>query len=90
MRWFYRLTAVHFVVTAVTGLVLYFRRGGGRPGLFGDDVKEWLVMIHNGEWLSYVVCARPVYSGLAVGLILAVTITRHSVRGIRYRPSRGE
>ena len=36
---FYRFTAAHFIVTAATGLVLYFRPGGNRPGLYQDGVK---------------------------------------------------
>ena len=78
--WFYRIAAAHFIVTAVTGLVLYFRPGGARPGLYSDAVKEWLVMFHNGEWISFVLLRQPLFSGLVVGAVLAVTLIRFSAR----------
>ena len=83
--WFYRIAAAHFIVTAVTGLVLYFRPGGARPGLYSDAVKEWLVMIHNGEWMSFVLLRQPLFSGLVVGSVLAVTLMRFSARTLLRR-----
>jgi hypothetical protein len=78
--WFYRLTAIHFVATALTGVLLYFRPGGGRPGLYSEWAKEWFVMIHNGEWLSHVVLGRPFYSGIVVGAVLSGVLVRFSVQ----------
>ena len=77
---FYRFTAAHFIVTAATGLVLYFRPGGNRPGLYQDGVKEILVMIHNGEWLSYFILGKPVYSGIIIGLLLSFVVIRMALR----------
>ena len=74
--WFFRFTALHFVVTAITGVVLYFRPGGGRPGLYGDATKEVLVMIHNGEWLSAVLVHRPFISGIGIGSALAFALCK--------------
>ena len=82
-RWFYRLTAVHFLVTAVTGLALYFRPGGARPGLYSTEVKEWLVMFHNGEWISYLLVGNPFWSGLVVGGLLSLALVRYSARALR-------
>jgi hypothetical protein len=78
-KWFYRLTAAHFIVSALTGLALYFRPQAPRPGLYSVQMKEWLVMIHNGEWLSYVLFGQPFWSGLIVGLLLAFVLIKFSV-----------
>lgn len=83
--WFYRCTAVHFIVTAITGLMLYFRPGGSRPALYSVEVKEWLVMIHNGEWISHLLLGRPFYSGLVLGLMLGAALVRFSVLSLRRR-----
>ncbi len=80
--WFYRLTAVHFLVTAVTGILLYFRAGNGRPGLYADATKEILVMIHNGEWISHLLAKRPFISGIAIGGALAYALCKFAVRGL--------
>jgi hypothetical protein len=82
-RWFYRFTAVHFVITSLTGVVLYFRPGNGRPGWYSDNAKEWLVMIHNGEWLSYTLFGRSVFSGLLIGSVLAMALIGFSTKGMR-------
>jgi hypothetical protein len=81
-NWFYRFTAVHFVVTAVTGMALYFRAGNGRPALYSDAVKEWLVMVHNGEWVSYLVVGNPFISGILTGAVLSTALVRFSWRAI--------
>ncbi|GEM_PF-3137927 len=93
-RWFYRFTAVHFIFTSLTGVALFFRPGGSRPGFYSDAVKEWLVMIHNGEWISYLFFGRPFYSGILLGVVLGVVLIRHSVQGllkkrVRFAPSQG-
>jgi hypothetical protein len=79
-EWFYRFTAVHFVLTALTGILLYFRPGGTRPGLYSEGVKEWIVMIHNGEWISFALFGRPFVSGIALGLVLATMLIKFSSR----------
>lgn len=84
--WFFRCTAAHFVLTAFTGLLLYFRAGNGRPGLFSDGVKEWLVMIHNGEWISHTLFGIPFFSGIVLGGILAAMLTRFSLKSLRKSP----
>jgi hypothetical protein len=87
--WFYRLTAVHFIVTALTGLALYFRPGGNRPGLYSEELKEWLVMIHNGEWLSHLIFERPFYSGMLIGVLLSLVLVKFSAAALqRPRTSR--
>ena len=50
--WFYRFTAVHFCLTALSGLILYFRPLKGREGWYSEQTKEWLVGLHNGELWS--------------------------------------
>ena len=82
-RWFYRFTAVHFIVTALTGLVLYFRPGGARPALFSADVKEWIVMVHNGEWISNLLFGQPFVSGIVVGVLMAIALVRFSARSLK-------
>ncbi|MCK6546473.1 hypothetical protein L6R52_11535 [Myxococcota bacterium] len=86
-RWFYKFTAVYFIVTAVTAIPLYFREGNGRPGLYGDTIKEWLVMLHNGEWLSYVLTGNPLWSGLVIGGALAWALVRFALHALR-RPAK--
>ncbi len=81
-NWFYRFTAVHFVITALTGIALYFRPGGGRPAFYSETVKEWLVMVHNGEWLSYSIVGNPFISGIFIGAILSTALVRFSLRAI--------
>jgi hypothetical protein len=81
-RWFFRFTALHFIVTALTGVALYVRPGGARPGWYSEQTKEILVMIHNGEWLGYVVLGRPFVSGIIVGSALAVVLIRFATRAL--------
>ena len=80
--WFYRFTAAHFVVTALTGVALYFRPGSGRPAFYSEKIKEWLVMVHNGEWLSYALVGNPFISGIFIGSILSLALVRFSLRAI--------
>lgn len=81
--WFYRAAAVHFLFTAATGLALYFRPLQDRAGLYSADVKEWLVMVHNGEWLGHVLVQNRYLSGLVLGLLLAIAATMFSVRTLQ-------
>lgn len=83
--WFYRLSAAHFIVTALTGLLLYFRPGRRRPGIYSDEVKEWLVMIHNGEWISSLLLGSPFYSGIVIGLLLSFALIGFSIGSLRRR-----
>ncbi|MBI5366289.1 MAG: hypothetical protein HZA54_04570 [Planctomycetes bacterium] len=85
--WFYRLTALHFLLTAATGMALYFRPGRARPGWYSIEVKEWLVMFHNGEWLSYVAFGKPVFSGVLVGSALATALILHARRALAGPPA---
>jgi uncharacterized membrane protein YoaK (UPF0700 family) len=48
-------------------------------------VKEWLVMLHNGEWVSYVALGRPFVSGIVIGGLLAFALTRFSLMALRKR-----
>ncbi len=84
--WFFRLTAAHFIVTALTGVVLYFRTGGNRPGLYPDATKEILVTLHNGEWIGQALFGRPFWSGIVLGAVLAAVLVHFSWRAFR-RPS---
>lgn len=79
-KWFYRIAAVQFLVTVATGIALYFRPLDGRKGLYSEPFKEWLVMLHNGEWLSEVLLRTRYVSGLAVGLVLGVLVVRFASR----------
>ena len=81
--WFYRFTAVHFIVTATTGVALYFRPSGNRPALYSEAVKEWLVMAHNGEWISHLAADRPFWSGIVVGIALSLALLRFSWGALR-------
>ncbi len=80
--WFYRFTAVHFVITAITGIALYFRPGAGRPGLYTDATKELLVMIHNGEWITGLLVRRPFVSGIVIGSALAFALCKFAAAGL--------
>jgi hypothetical protein len=84
-EWFFRFTAAHFVLTSLTGVLLYFRPGGTRPGLYSDQVKEWIVMVHNGEWISFALFGRPFVSGILMGLVLATVLIRFSSQRFRHR-----
>jgi len=81
-RWFYRIAGVHFLVTALTGVALYFRAGPGRPGLYGDGVKDVLVMVHNGEWLGALLVGRPFVSGILIGVVLGGLLFRAAWRSL--------
>ena len=70
-RWFCRVATVQFVFTALTGLLLYLRPLDDRAGWYSKDVKEWLVMLHNGEWFTQVLLHNRYASGLLVGATLA-------------------
>jgi hypothetical protein len=52
------------------------------PALYPEAVKEWLVVLHNGEWLSWLLVDRPFYSGIIVGLVLSVMLVRFSTASI--------
>ena len=80
--WLTRLIALHFVVTAITGLALYARPLEDRPGLYGKAVKEWLVMIHNGEWIGHVLFDNRWLSGVVIGGALAFTALRFARRAL--------
>ena len=81
--WFYRVAAVQFVVTALTGLLLYLRPLDDRAGFYSKGVKEWLVMLHNGEWLGFVLFGNRYVSGLLIGAVLAVLVSRLALRTLR-------
>lgn len=78
--WFYRFTAVHFCVTAVTGVLLYFRPLEEREGWYSEELKELLVGLHNGELWSQLLFENPYLSGLPIGLILAASLIFFSLR----------
>lgn len=81
--WFYRFTAVHFCLTAISGVLLYFRPLEGREGWYSEQTKEWLVGLHNGELWSYFLFENRYLSGIPIGLVLATTLVFFSVRKIR-------
>ena len=41
--WFYTFTAVHFFLTAISGVLLYFRPLDGREGWYSEKTKQVLV-----------------------------------------------
>jgi ABC-type multidrug transport system permease subunit len=83
-RWFHRFTATYFLVTAATGLALYFRPlSGEREGWYGDGWKEWLVMLHNGELFSWLVSGNRYISGLLIGAALAGALAYQAWRALR-------
>lgn len=84
--WLYRAVALQFGVTALTGLALYARPLDDRAGLYGKTAKEWLVMVHNGEWIGHVLVGNRWVSGLIVGLALALPALRYARRALR-RPA---
>lgn len=90
--WFYRFTAVHFCLTALSGVLLYFRPLEGREGWYSEQTKEWLVGLHNGEFWSYLLMENRYLSGIPIGLVLATTLIIFSVGTIkgRGRKRRGE
>ena len=72
--WFYRFTAVHFCLTALSGLILYFRPLKGREGWYSEQTKEWLVGLHNGELWSDLLLGNGLFSGIPIRLVLATTL----------------
>ncbi|MDA2938430.1 hypothetical protein MYX75_09230 [Acidobacteria bacterium AH-259-A15] len=78
--WFYRFTAAHFCLTAITGLLLYFRPLDDREGWYSNEVKEVLIGLHNGELWSYLLFNNRYPSGLLIGIILGVSLITFSVR----------
>jgi len=88
--WFYRLTAAYFLVTACTGILLYFRPlTGERPGFYSDQAKEWLVMLHNGEIFGWLLARNRYVSGVVVGGALSYTLLKYSIRTLRAGNRRG-
>ncbi len=88
--WLYRAVAVHLAVTALTGLALYARPLDDRPGLYGEVVKEWLVMIHNGEWIGHLLFGRRWLTGVAIGAALAWPLLRHARRALAPAANRSD
>jgi len=84
--WLYRIAAVQFLLTSTTGLILYFRPLDNRAGAYPNALKEWLVMFHNGEWLSHVLFGSRYVSGLLIGGTLAVLTWRFALRALRKPP----
>ena len=87
--WFYRFTAVHFCLTALTGMVLYFRPHDGSEGWYSEQTKKWLVGLHNGELWSDLLLGNGLLSGIAIGLVLSITLVLFSVRSLRGRQRKG-
>ena len=83
--WFFRVAALQFLLTAATGLVLYLRPLDDRAGAYSKQTKEWLVMLHNGEWLSYLALHDRRVSGFLVGGALAVLVVRLAARSLARR-----
>ena len=81
--WFYRLAAAQFVATSVTGLLLYFRPLDDRTGVYPEKIKDWLVMIHNGEWITHLLLSNRYISGLIVGVTLSVLVLRFALRAFK-------
>ena len=85
--WFYRFTAAYFLVSAVTGLILYFRPlKDERAGWYSDELKEWFVMLHNGELFSWLLTGNRYWSGVLIGSALAFALVKYSLSALR-RPS---
>lgn len=81
--WFFRVATVQFVFTAVTGLLLYLRPLESRAGWYSNDVKEWLVMLHNGEWISHVLFDNRYVSGLVIGATLAWLVMSRARKSLK-------
>ena len=80
---FVRVAVCQFCVTAMTGLLWYFRPLERRVGAYSSDVKEWLVMLHNGEWVGQLVSGNRYMSGLVVGAVLSCFVARFARRTFR-------
>ena len=87
--WFYRFTAVHFCLTALTGMILYFRPQNGSEGWYSEQTKKWLVGLHNGELWSDLLLGNGLLSGIAIGLVLSITLILFSVRSLRGQRRKG-
>lgn len=84
--WLYRLAAIQFGITALTGVALYFRPLDDRAGLYGKVVKEWLVLIHNGEWIGHLLFGWRYVPGVLIGVVLAWLTLRFVRRALVRRP----
>lgn len=87
--WFYRFTAVHFCLTAVSGLILYFRPVKESEGWYSEQTKEWLVGLHNGELWSELLLGNGLISGVPIGLVLATTLVIFSMRSLMGKRRQG-
>jgi len=83
--WFYRVAATQFLLTAATGMLLYFRPLDERQGAYSKTVKEWLVMLHNGEWISEALFGSRYASGLLIGGVLSALVVRFAWRVLKSR-----
>ena len=81
--WFYTFTSVHFFLTAISGVLLYFRPLDGREGWYSEKTKQVLVGLHNGEFWGHIIFENRYFSGLPIGIILAVTLIFFSIRKIK-------
>ncbi len=87
--WFYRFTAAYFLISATTGVLLYFRPlKDERTGFYSDELKEWFVMLHNGELFSWLLTGNRYWSGIVIGLALAYALIRFSLNSLRQPASR--
>ena len=82
--WFYTFTAVHFFLTAISGVLLYFRPLDGREGWYSEKTKQVLVGLHNGEFWGHIIFENRYFYGLPIGIILAVTLIFLSIRKIKH------
>ena len=80
--WFYRFTAAHFCVTAMSGVLLYFRPLEHRAGWYSEEVKEFLVGLHNAELWGQLLLDNPYLSGPPIGIMLAAVLIRKSARKV--------
>ena len=86
--WFYRLTAIHFCLTATTGVVLYFRPLDDREGWYSETLKEILIGLHNGELWGHLLFDNRYLSGLVIGITLSAALIFFSIGGMRLRHRR--
>lgn len=85
--WFYRFTAAYFLISATTGLILYFRPlKDERAGFYSEDLKEFFVQLHNGELFSRWLTGSRYWSGILIGTALAFALVKYSISALR-RPS---
>ena len=81
-NWFYRFTAAHFCVTAISGVFLYFRPLEDRAGWYSEGIKDLVVGLHNGELWGHLLFDNRYLSGLPIGLILAALLILRSIRKV--------